>query len=57
LLRWQFTDPLVPVADGIVPFFIDWGNSPHPAKTTPQGARLISLRAEHPDEERVQQIS
>ena len=56
LLRWQITDPVVPVADGIVPFFIDWGNSPHPARTTPQGARLSSLRAEHPDEQRVQQM-
>jgi hypothetical protein len=25
LLRWQFSSPLTVVADGIVPFFIDWG--------------------------------
>ena len=49
LLSWQFTDPWAPVADGIVPLFIDWGNSHHPARTASKGATLVSLRAEHPD--------
>ena len=48
-LSWQFTDPWVRVADGIVPLFIDWGDSPHPARTAAKGAALISLRAEHSD--------
>lgn len=48
-LLWQFTDPSALVADGIVPFFIDWGDSPHPARAAAQGATLVSLRAEHPD--------
>ncbi len=48
-LSWQFTDPWAPVADGIVPFFIDWGDSPHPATTAAKGATLVGLRAEHPD--------
>jgi glyoxalase-like protein len=48
-LLWQFTDPSTPVADGIVPFFIDWLNSLHPALSAPKGATLVSLRAEHPD--------
>ena len=48
-LSWQFTDPSTLVADGIVPLFIDWGDSPHPARTAAKGATLISLRAEHPD--------
>ena len=48
-LSWQFTDPWVRVADGIVPHFIDWGDSPHPARTAAKGATLISLRAEHSD--------
>jgi len=48
-LSWQFTDPWVRVADGIVPLFIDWGDSPHPARTAAKGAALVSLRAEHPD--------
>jgi hypothetical protein len=49
LLSWQFTDPSTLVADGIVPFFIDWGASPHPARIVPGAASLAELRAEHPD--------
>jgi hypothetical protein len=56
LLTWQFTNPLVVVGDGIVPFFIDWGTSPHPARTAARGASLIGLRAEHPDPDRVQNL-
>ena len=48
-LRWRFTDPAVAVADGIVPFFIDWADSPHPAASAPAGPVLQSLRAEHPE--------
>ena len=52
-LQWKFTDPWVQVADGIVPLFINWGDSPHPARTAVKGATLISLRAEHPNEQSV----
>ena len=48
LLTWKFTDPVVVSGDGIVPFLIDWGTSPHPAESAPSGATLIDLRAEHP---------
>ena len=48
-LSWRFTDPSARLADGIVPLFIDWGDSPHPALTAAKGATLVSLRAEHPD--------
>jgi hypothetical protein len=41
------------VADRIVPYFIDWGTSPHPALTAAKGASLLGLRAEHPDAPRV----
>ncbi|MGE5412658.1 MAG: VOC family protein, partial [Syntrophomonadaceae bacterium] len=47
-LGWRFTDPRVLVADGLVPFFIDWGASPHPAASAPGGVSLLALRAEHP---------
>jgi Glyoxalase-like domain len=30
-LAWQLTSPDPLAADGVVPFFIDWGTSPHPA--------------------------
>jgi hypothetical protein len=52
ILTWQLTDPLA-IADGIVPFFIDWGASPHPAGTAPREIALIGLRAEHPDGDRI----
>ena len=48
-LVWQFTDPSVVLADGIVPLFINWGESPHPANTAARGATLVSLRAQHPN--------
>ena len=53
LLAWRYTDPAVVVAEGLIPFFIDWGTSPHPALTAARGATLVQLRAEHPDAPRV----
>lgn len=55
-LRWAFTDPATVVAGGIVPFFIDWGDSPHPAATAPGGPGLISMRAQHPDPRAVRRL-
>jgi quercetin dioxygenase-like cupin family protein len=48
-LSWQFTDPWVVLGEGIIPFFINWRDSAHPASTAAKGATLISLRAEHPN--------
>lgn len=56
LLSWRFTNPRTVIGDGIVPFFINWGQTLHPAGTAPAGATLVGLRAEHPDPERVQSI-
>lgn len=49
LLSWHISNQRAMVADGLVPFFIDWGDTPHPAKSAAAGATLISFRAEHPD--------
>lgn len=54
LLAWRLTRTTD--ADGIVPFFIDWGQTPHPARTAATGASLVDLRAEHPDAQRVQKV-
>ncbi len=47
-LAWTVSDPDVVLEDGLVPFLIDWGTTPHPAAAAPPGARLVALRAEHP---------
>ncbi len=54
VLAWTYTDPRVVLADRLVPYFIDWGSSPHPSATAAKGVTLVSLRAEHPDADRVQ---
>lgn len=53
LLSWRLTNPMTIVADGIIPNFIDWGNTRHPALAVAQGARLVTLRAEHPNATKV----
>lgn len=52
-LRWRLTDPLVVAAEGLVPFFIDWGDTPHPAASAPPAGTLVELSAEHPQPEAV----
>src|SRR5688572_22822166 len=47
-LNWMLTDPGVSPALSLMPFFIDWTGSPHPAATAARGPVLESLRAEHP---------
>lgn len=49
VLAWEFTDPATVLGDGLVPFFIDWAQSPHPAATAARGPVLVSLHGEHPD--------
>ena len=56
MLSWRYTDPNTVLADRLVPFFIDWGNSPHPSATAARGATLVELRAEHPEPERAQKM-
>ena len=51
VLSWRVTDQVI--ADGVVPFFIDWGKTSHPARSAPQGLTLVGLRAEHPDAKQV----
>jgi hypothetical protein len=55
LLQWRYTSPRTVIADGLVPFFIDWGTTPHPASMAAAGATLVALRAEHPDADRVRE--
>jgi hypothetical protein len=34
---------------GLVPFLIDWGDTPHPAVDAAPGLDLLSVHVEHPD--------
>jgi hypothetical protein len=53
VLTWNLTDLQTDREGGIVPFFIDWGYSPHPAQKAPGGCILKELWAEHPNPDRI----
>jgi len=53
-LSWTLTDIRADPADGIIPFFIDWGNSPHPSDSLPQGCTIDQFVAVHPAAEEMQ---
>lgn len=48
VLEWQLSEPFAMPFDGVVPFLIDWGNSPHPAMHTPHGGTLTGFAIHHP---------
>lgn len=47
-LRWLLSDPYAERSDGLIPFLIDWADSPHPAASAPSGGHLAGLRLRHP---------
>lgn len=47
VLSWRLSFP--EAGDGVVPFVIDWGRTPHPSADAAPGARLIALTATHPE--------
>jgi hypothetical protein len=48
VLRWRLT-PLDPtIGDGLVPFLIDWGDTPHPTTRGLPTVPLVSFEATHP---------
>jgi hypothetical protein len=55
-LTWRMTDLFAPREGGVIPYFIDWGETLHPAASAPAGCVLLGLTAEHPDAKRVQGI-
>jgi hypothetical protein len=54
-LTWTFTDPLAARNGGVLPFFVDWGDSEHPARALPQKCELLELTLLHPHAGNVQQ--
>ncbi|MCA9248115.1 MAG: VOC family protein [Planctomycetales bacterium] len=53
-LSWRLTDPYCVCCDGLQPFFIDWGESDHPALAASAGCGLRQFRAEHPRADEIQ---
>jgi hypothetical protein len=56
ILTWTLTDLEADREGGVVPFFIDWGYSLHPAQGAPSGCALRKLWAEHPNPDRIREI-
>ena len=56
LLKWSMTDLMKDRENGIVPYFINWGDSPHPAESAPKGCTLKRLKAIHPEADRLTRI-
>lgn len=59
LMEWKLTRRpeavlgINPPGDWLVPFLIDWGQTPHPAKNNPAGCNMIGIQAIHPDPESI----
>lgn len=47
-LHWELTFPTDDDQINVIPFFIDWGSSPHPATQCAESAQLKMLVLEHP---------
>jgi hypothetical protein len=42
--------------DGTIPYFINWGDSAHPAESSPGGCRLLKLELFHPEAKRLNDL-
>ncbi|HEX7063121.1 MAG TPA: VOC family protein [Woeseiaceae bacterium] len=54
-LTWTYTDPLAARNGGVLPFFIDWGDTQHPARGLPHECELLELTLYHPHAANVEQ--
>lgn len=55
-LHWRLTSPRALLEGGVVPFLIDWGDSPHPSTTATPGLHLAALEIEHPEPDRLRRV-
>lgn len=49
LVRWRLLIPTGHAYGAFVPFFIDWGEAPHPAQAAGADCRLVRLSLSHPE--------
>jgi hypothetical protein len=56
-LSWRVSDPTAEREGGVVPFFIDWLDSPHPGSGPGDGCTLLELRARHPEAARIARVT
>lgn len=55
-ITWRMTTPMDdPDYGGLIPFFVEWGDSPHPADRAARGVSLTELALFGPDVAAVQQ--
>jgi len=55
-LTWRMAGVHAPRMEGVIPFLIDWGETPHPAASAVPECTLLELRAEHPDASRARAV-
>ncbi|MEM1132391.1 MAG: VOC family protein [Pseudomonadota bacterium] len=54
LLEWELFIPIIPGANGAIPFHIDWLDTSHPATRSSIDVKLTSFSIEHPDPQSIQ---
>lgn len=52
-LDWHLSLPTGDTEGGILPFFIDWGDSVHPSSTAAAGLAVVNIHGVHPEPDRV----
>ena len=55
-LDWHLSLPTGDTEGGILPFFIDWGQSRHPSETAAPGLTVAEMHGLHTDPERVNEL-
>jgi len=56
VLKWTMTDLTKPRECGVIPCFINWGDSAHSSESSPGGCKLPTMTLSHPDAGRIRQI-
>ena len=51
-LDWHLSLLTGDTEGGILPFFIDWGDSPHPSSTAAPGLSVVDIHGVHPEPDR-----